>query len=25
VRENEIERETLVGTDFEAEPEPARA
>jgi MFS family permease len=23
VRENEIERETLVGTDFEAEPEPA--
>jgi EmrB/QacA subfamily drug resistance transporter len=25
VRENEIERETLIGTDFETEPEPARA
>jgi EmrB/QacA subfamily drug resistance transporter len=25
VRENEIERETLVGTAFEAEPEPAQA
>jgi EmrB/QacA subfamily drug resistance transporter len=25
VRESEIERETLVGTDFEVEPEPARA
>jgi EmrB/QacA subfamily drug resistance transporter len=25
VRENEIERETLVGTDFEAEPEPVSA
>jgi hypothetical protein len=25
VREGEIERETLVGTDFEAEPEPAHA
>jgi EmrB/QacA subfamily drug resistance transporter len=25
VREREIERETLVGTDFESQPEPARA
>ena len=25
VREQDIERETLVGTDFEGEPEPARA
>ena len=25
VREKEIERETLAGTAFEAEPEPARA